>query len=46
VAALITAVISNSGSTYDVVYHGRYDSEDQPPPAAPTSGSSTAQAAS
>ncbi len=36
VAALITSIISNTGKTYDVVYHGEYDSADDepsPPPA-------------
>lgn len=28
VAALITAMITNSGRRYEVVYHGRYDSDD------------------
>ncbi len=46
VAALITAIISNSGHTYDVVYHGRYDAEDPTPAAGTTAGSPTAQGAS
>jgi predicted PurR-regulated permease PerM len=46
VAALITAMISNSGRTYDVVYHGRFDSEDPTQAAVPSSGASAGHGAS
>ncbi len=36
VAALITSIISNTGKTYDVVYHGEYASADGSTPASPT----------
>jgi predicted PurR-regulated permease PerM len=32
VAALITSIISNTGKTYDVVYHGDYEDDTPPPP--------------
>jgi predicted PurR-regulated permease PerM len=35
VAALITSIISNTGKTYDVVYHGEYESTDNTPAAPP-----------
>ncbi len=38
VAALITSMISNSGKTYDVVYHGEYGTHDDMPPAPPAEG--------
>lgn len=31
VAALVTSIITNTGRTYDVVYHGKYDSDDTLP---------------
>ena len=39
VAALITSIISNTGKTYDVVYHGEYGTHDDMSPAPPAAGS-------
>jgi predicted PurR-regulated permease PerM len=42
VAALITSIISNTGKTYDVVYHGEYEDETpRPAPAADTKEATT-----
>jgi hypothetical protein len=43
VAALITSIITNAGTTYDVVYSSEYASKDEPEPAPPATSGEEAQ---